>query len=252
MTNKKEWLHRRNEDAKQAHAALMKFYPLDLEDLDGEVWKPIPDFEELYQVSNFGRVKSFWHGKPRIMKPNVSFGYLRIQLCKDGKAKKFLVHRLVAQAFIPNPDAKPQVNHIDGHSFNNHADNLEWATGSENIQHSFAMGLQVGIQGENRSDAKLTDEQARYVRENPDGLSQYKLAERFGVSLSTIGEIQLGRKYKSAGGTIRGKIDRRIPDEVREQIRAEYQEGVRGCGSFVLAKKYGVHQTTILDIVKEK
>lgn len=252
MTDKKEWLRRRNEDAKQAHAALMKFYPLDLEYLDGEEWLPVPDYED-YQVSNFGRVKSLkgrWDKIPRIMKPVLILEYMYIKLCKAGKSKIFRIHRLVAQCFIPNPSGKREVNHHDGHKLNNHVSNLEWVTQSENVQHAYATGLTP--QGEDNYQAKLTNEQICYVRENPDGLNARQLAEMFRVSKSRISAIQLGKTYKTAGGAVRDKIDKRIPDEVRSQIRAEYKAGVHGCGSSALAKKYGVGKTTILRIIKGK
>jgi hypothetical protein len=71
-------------------------------------------------------------------------GYARVELWRDGEGRKYLVHRLVAQAFIPNPDGKPQVNHIDGDKQNNALTNLEWATQSENQLHAYRAGLQRG------------------------------------------------------------------------------------------------------------
>ena len=240
----------RYEEAKRAYAALMKCYPLTLEDLPDEEWLPINDS---YFVSNFGRVKSFWHDKQKIMKPLFGSGYLRVNLRKNGKYKTCLIHRLVALCFIPNPEGKPQVNHRDGHKFNNHVSNLEWCTHAENVQHAFTIGLQVAPQGEQSTLAKLTNEQARYIRTNPDGLNQYELAEMFSVCQMTINHIQLGKKYKTAGGSVRKAKPKkpRISDDLRQQIRAEYQKGVRGHGSIALAKKFGVSDTTILCIVHE-
>ena len=236
----------RHKDAKLACAALMKVYPISLEDLPDEEWLPAPDFPT-YHVSNFGRVKSF-KGKQRIIKPALSgSNYLFITLYSCDKAKPISVHRLVALAFIPNPKKKSEVNHRDGNKFNNHVSNLEWATSSENNLHAFNTGLMKS--GEDFYNAKLTNEQVRYIRENPSNLTLVQLAEMFPVNMQTISDIQLGKRYKAAGGSVRDKITIRTPDNIRAQIRAEYQEGVRGRGSFVLAKKYGVHQTTILDIV---
>ena len=242
---------RRYEKAKTAYEALMKFYPLTVENLDDEIWRPIEGYED-YQVSNFGRVKSFKQGKIIIRKPALNMqGYLYVILHKDGKQKPFRINRLVALAFIPNPDNKPEVNHKVGCKLNNYVGNLEWVTSSENQRHAFDNGLQKGIQGEEHVSAKLTNEQVEYVRDNPNNLTQKKLGEMFGVDKTTISEIQLGKTYKNAGGKIRGNIDNRIPNEIRAAIRSEYVKGKYGCGCYALAKKYGVNPKTILKIVHE-
>ena len=86
-----------------------------------EFWKDIAGYESLYQVSSFGRVKSLKFGKEKILKPGANnVNYLCVNLYKDKTSKCFLVHRLVAAAFIPNPDDLPQVNHKDEDKSNNH------------------------------------------------------------------------------------------------------------------------------------
>jgi len=98
-----------------------------------EVWRDIEGYEGLYQVSNLGRVKSLHGLSERIMKNrNVSGGYQALLLTKNKISKNFLVHRLVAQAFIPNLEGKPEVNHINEDKTNNRVDNLEWMTHIEN------------------------------------------------------------------------------------------------------------------------
>ncbi len=120
----------RYEDAKRTYAAFMEFYPLTLDDLDGEIWRDIRGYVRSYQISNFGRTKSFFRGKAKILKPFVDKdGYLQVTL---GRGNNNKVHRLVALAFIPNPDDKPQVNHRDGNKMNNYVGNLEWNTPTEN------------------------------------------------------------------------------------------------------------------------
>ena len=101
-----------------------------------EYWKSVVGYEGLYMVSNWGRVKSIKFGKERILKPVTnSSGYLLVHLCKDGKVKSFTVHRLVAEAFIPNPYNLPQVNHRDENKLNNNVDNIEWCTNEYNINY---------------------------------------------------------------------------------------------------------------------
>jgi len=118
-----------------------------------EIWKDIKGYEGLYQVSNLGRVKSLqryvthnFGGKKivreRILKQIINgSGYYLVCLHILGKQKNHHIHRLLSDHFIPNPDNKPQVNHIDGNKLNNNIKNLEWATSSENTQHAIDNGL---------------------------------------------------------------------------------------------------------------
>ena len=101
-----------------------------------EEWKPVRNYEGLYEVSNMGRVKSLNYnktGKERILKGvDSGIGYLKVVLCKDGKVKQCLVHRLVAQAFLENPQNLPMINHKDEVKSNNCVQNLEWCSASYN------------------------------------------------------------------------------------------------------------------------
>lgn len=106
-----------------------------------EIWKDIEGYEGLYQVSNCGKVKSLnyrncGYSKDLVPKRNNS-GYLWVELFKNGKRAPMLIHRLVANAFIPNPDKLPQVNHKDENPENNCIDNLEWCTSYYNVQYTF-------------------------------------------------------------------------------------------------------------------
>lgn len=115
-----------------------------------EVWKDIEGYEGLYQVSTLGRVKSLARervSKDKILKSS-GVRYKLVCLYKSGIVKYVKVHRLVANAFISNPENKPQVNHKDGNKFNNSVSNLEWATSKENCIHAVQTGLSVVPKGE--------------------------------------------------------------------------------------------------------
>lgn len=110
-----------------------------------EEWKWIKDYEGEYQISSFGRIKSFKKNKKNglLMKPkrDGQNRYYIICLSKNGISNYYLIHRLVAQTFLPNPNNLPQVNHIDGNKKNNKLENLEWVTCSENITHAYKLKL---------------------------------------------------------------------------------------------------------------
>lgn len=122
-----------------------------------EIWKDIDGFEGYYQVSNFGRVKrlartvirgngksenAVFHLDERIKSPQIQTqGYYHVALYKNGKYKIRRLNRVVAIAFLPNPENLPQVNHKDGNKLNNRADNLEWVTEKENMKHAHENGL---------------------------------------------------------------------------------------------------------------
>lgn len=111
-----------------------------------EEWREVRDFENHYEVSNLGRLRSIITSqgtyRKRMKKPSLDRnGYENTKLYKNNIAYCKLIHRLVAEAFIPNPEHKLTVNHIDGIKSNNHVNNLEWNTYSENHIHAFNIGL---------------------------------------------------------------------------------------------------------------
>lgn len=129
---------------------------LDVRDLYGEIWKPIKGYEQRYLVSNYGRVKRLSYTqkgkggclivmKDMIMKQSSArHNYAKVTLCFNGYTKTPQVHRLVAEAFIPNPDNYPQINHKDENKWNNCVENLEWCTAEYNIHY----GTKLKRQGE--------------------------------------------------------------------------------------------------------
>lgn len=122
-----------------------------------EIWKDIPQFEGVYQVSNHGRV---WSHKTRKYKKTSmgTHGYPMMCLCANHKVKTFSMHRLVALAFIPNPYNKPDINHINGIRNDFRIENLEWCTKSENGFHSYRVlgriAASKGIKGKLHSESK--------------------------------------------------------------------------------------------------
>ena len=106
-----------------------------------EEWRPIVGFEGLYEVSNTGQVRNC---RGKLLRPGLNHnGYLKCVLCKKGKTKTIYIHRLVAQAFIPNPQDLPQVNHKDEDKTNNSVDNLEWCSSKYNVNYGCAQDKRV-------------------------------------------------------------------------------------------------------------
>jgi len=120
-----------------------------------EVWKDIKNYEGLYEVSNFGNVRSLKYGKIKYLKPAKNKGgYYFVILCKNGKTKNFRIHRLVANAFIENPNNYPQINHKDEDKTNNKASNLEWCNNQYNKRFSNAKQV-MGISKDGRKTILL-------------------------------------------------------------------------------------------------
>lgn len=149
-----------------------------------EIWKDIKGYEGLYQISSFGNVKSldryiinkngdkqYFPGK--YLTQGISDSYLKVTLSKNNKQRTFRVHILVARAFIPNPENKPEVNHIDGNKKNNKVNNLEWNTRSENELHAYRNGLA-------KPSNKQKQAVAKYAKENySKKVIQYSLNGEF-------------------------------------------------------------------------
>jgi len=170
-----------------------------------EIWKDIKNYEGYYQVSNFTRVKSLERlvkngkserlVKEKVLKPSLRNGYLAVSLSKEGELKTFKLSRLVAKAFIPNPDNKPTVNHIDGVKTNDIVSNLEWNTHSENIQHAFDTGLKEGRKGSKHGRAKLTNEIVLTIRASKNKTHQ-QLADEFQICRQHISKIINRKSWK--------------------------------------------------------
>lgn len=248
----REYERRRYEEVfKPAYDDFIKLYPFTLDDLPGEVWVTIPEFED-YHESNFGRTKRFYkNGNVKILTPCLNKqGYLRVHFSKDGELKNFFVARLVATCFIPNPNNKPFVNHIDGVKFNNHVANLEWVTPAENSQHAFASGLANSAQGCDDYNAVIKNKaDIIYIRDNPYNLTGEELAKMFNCTPTTIRRIQLGKTYQNCGGAIRESKHHCLTPEQRELVRRLYKKGAKGFGVPALAKMFNCSQKQIWNII---
>ena len=163
---------------------------------NNEVWKYILGYEGLYKISNKGRVKSIGYGKERILKPaNNGRGYLKVDLCKNGDKKWCLVHRLVAQAFIPNPNNLPEVNHLDENKENNRVENLEFCDRKYNCNYGTT---------KQRMIKKLSKTVFQYSKDG-EFIKEWKsvmdVERNLGYAQTNISSCCLG-KYKSAYGFV--------------------------------------------------
>lgn len=169
-----------------------------------EVWKKNDGFEN-YEVSNFGNVRGLpikanfgcsykIYPLRHIKQWNDKKGYCYVSLVNNNKKKNFLVHRLVAIAFIPNIENKPQVNHINGIKTDNRVENLEWNTAKENICHAINNGLNLK-HGIYNYQSKLSLKDIEYILNS--NLTQKELSIKFNISQSGISRIVLNKTYKN-------------------------------------------------------
>ena len=161
------------------------------EKLNIEIFKDIKDYKGHYQISNFGRVKSIKNNK--ILKPRSSGVKKRYQfvcLCKNSICKEKYIHRLVAERFIGNPKKKYSVNHKDGNPKNNVVSNLEWATGTEQNNHAFLLGLKKST-----DHSKLTEKEVLEIYKSRECIKD--LSKRYKISGATISLIKNNKIWKN-------------------------------------------------------
>lgn len=179
--------------------------------LPPEEWRPVVGWEGDYEVSNLGKVRSL----PRVLPLKngttrryrgrelslclTSTGYPMVGLWRCTKVQQAKVHRLVAQAFIPNPEGLPDVNHLDGDKLNARASNLEWCTRQRNIAHAYETGLidPSYKSGEGNVNSKLTADLVRQLRaERAAGAKTTALARKYGINTTTVSAICLRQRWK--------------------------------------------------------
>ena len=174
-----------------------------------EIWKDVVGYKGLYQVSNLGKVKSYsrvvrckggFRTQPsKVLSPQTDKRknfYNFVRLYKNGISKPFFVHRLVANAFIPNPQNIPQVNHKDGNKLNNNVDNLEWCSTRENCLHAFRLGLNTPQITHYRGVKAFRCDNNSFVGEFD---SIHSAAKKLGLNVAHVCSVLHGR-YKHTGG----------------------------------------------------
>lgn len=173
-----------------------------------EQWRPIKNYEGIYEISNLGNVKSLARtiikkdGKKQTFKERIlnkrhnGYGYYQVGLNSKGKRVYFYIHRLVGEAFIDNPNDLPQINHINGNKEDNFVNNLEWISAKDNTIHSWKTGLSKGR--ENHGMSKLTNNEVLEIRKKylSKNYSQRKLAKEYSVSQKTIYNIINKKQWK--------------------------------------------------------
>lgn len=170
------------------------------------------NYEEYYEVDDMGNVfrkemnaiKNLKQGvviakmKRKKCSQQKQRGYHYVHLCKNNVKNAFLVHRLVAIAFIPNPNNYPQVNHIDGNKSNNSVSNLEWCSVLQNMRHSWDIGLRKSKSLEQSPRAKLVNNDVEHIIKSDKKGSE--LAKQYGVSCTAIYNIRSGRSWSKLTG----------------------------------------------------
>lgn len=176
-----------------------------VKNLEGELWRPVVGYEDYYSVSNCGRVMATSNPKrtnvcEKLLSLKTSNkGYSTLGLCIHKNRKDVFVHRLVAEAFIPNPENKPYVNHIDSNPSNNKVENLEWCTHSENMQHAWKFGNAKAMheKDEIHPNSKMDEDKVREVRRlyYEEKMGQIDIAKMFNVNKNNISAIITWRTW---------------------------------------------------------
>ena len=209
--------------------------------MNTDIWVIITSTNGLQSVSNTAKVKSNknnyilaqWKDKD---------GYKICQIKINGKWKHCRVHRLVAQAFIPNPDKKPEVNHINGIKDDNRIQNLEWATTSENQKHAFKIGLSKARRGSDACNSILSEKQTMEIFLST--LPQVDIAKLYNVSKHVINQIKIGKAWEHLTKKEYVRKYPAIGKEILLDIRTSKEKNK------VLAEKYGLPYNTIRRIKK--
>jgi len=159
---------------------------------------PIPGYSD-YLVDERGTIFSFRQKLPKAMCPYLTKeGYLRVKIANEKGIKRFMAHRLIAMARIPQSENTVEINHIDGIKINNHPSNLEWVSKARNVQHSFELGLNKPLRGSANGIAKLNERQVVEIKQELKNYRQgilKELGDKYGVCKETIDRIRRGKNW---------------------------------------------------------
>lgn len=201
-------------------------------------YRPIAGYEDLYQISEYGDVYSGYRNKNMIS--TLRNNYLAVGIRKDTVRSYFSIHRLVATAFVPNPENKPFVNHIDGNKLNNYYKNLEWCTAKENSVHAMSLGLLKSPKGEAQWLSKLKEADVIAIRLSSQ--STKELSAKYGIGKGTVQQVRSGSHWKHLPFGTGLKFRPQITDAIKSEIFRLHESGYSRAE---IARKLNIHDDTV-------
>lgn len=213
-----------------------------------EEWRDVPGYEGLYKISNKGMLIRFehWSTKGRYYPESHPYkfknykGYIQTYLYKDGKRKTTTIHRLIAQAFIPNPENKDQINHKNGIKDDNRIENIEWCNQSENMRHAFDTGLKEGMPGEKNGRATLSQEAVDLIKSRYNsGEKITDISRELNINLGKLRTILYGFSWKETKVKINKRDDRadRTEEHTQNNLISNFINS-KGSKSIVVVAQY--------------
>lgn len=173
-----------------------------------EIWKDIEQFNNEYQISNLGKIRSkdgviirsngrTHTRKSKVLKPALDQGYLKGAVCINKKITGYKIHKLVADAFVKGKKEGLEVNHINGIKHDNRSENLEWCTRSENIIHAIKTGLLPVTRGSQRTQSKMTEKTVLEIYKlKSEGIKRKIIIEKLGITIHMYKDLMRGKTWR--------------------------------------------------------